>query len=111
VDGKIVYAKGNFSEFTPDAIPILPDWSPSVIYNGYYPGSNNLSPAHSKQAAAVQRKEAQALQQSQATQFIHQCIGSCGIHGHNHDSARKSDVPVNNYTAFWGALGCSCFAF
>ena len=45
------------------------------------------------------------------TAMIHQCIGSCNVHGHNHNNARLSNVPVNNYTAFWGALGCSCFAF
>lgn len=113
VDGKIVYAKGEFSGFNPPRIPILPDWSPTLIYNGYYPGSNNLmSPAHSKQAIAVQRKADEvALIKNQASSFIHQCIGSCGIHGHNHDAARQSNIPVNNYTAFWGAFGCSCFAF
>lgn len=113
VDGKIVYAKGEFSAHNPPPIPILPDWSPTRIYNGYYPGSNNLlSPAHSKQAIAVQRKaDQEALSKNQAASFIHQCIGSCGIHGHNHNTARQSNIPVNNYTAFWGAFGCSCFAF
>ena len=111
VDGKIVYAKGDFTKFSPDPIPVLPDWSPTAIYNGYYPGSNHPSLAHSKQAAADVRKEAKAVHQDTISNNVHQCIGSCGVHGHNHDSARKSNVPVNNYTAFWGALGCSCFAF
>lgn len=113
VDGKIVYAKGEFSAHNPPPIPILPDWSPTRIYNGYYPGSNNLlSPAHSKQAIAVQRKaDQETLLKNQAATFIHQCIGSCSIHGHNHNAARQSNIPVNNYTAFWGAFGCSCFAF
>jgi hypothetical protein len=34
----------------------------------------------------------------------------CGVHGHSHDVARKSS-PVSNFAGFWGALGCSCFAF
>jgi hypothetical protein len=33
------------------------------------------------------------------------------VHAHSHDVARKSNVPVANYSGFWGALGCSCFAF
>ncbi|MCJ8208371.1 amidohydrolase [Mucilaginibacter sp. RS28] len=111
VGGKIVYAKGDFSTFAPPTIPILPDWSPSKIYNGYYPGSGFLADAQSRQAKAVAQKHNSALQQLQVANAIHQCIGSCHVHGHDHNSARMSNVPVNNYTTFWGALGCSCFAF
>jgi len=111
VDGKIVYARGDFKSHTPPVIPILPDWSPVKIYNGYYPGSNNLELARSKQAIAVQRKEQEAIQKLNIVTAIHQCIGSCGVHGHNHNAARMSDVPINNFSAFWSALGCSCFAF
>jgi hypothetical protein len=42
---------------------------------------------------------------------MHQCCGSCGVHGHQHDIARKSAIPVADEQAFWGVLGCSCFAF
>ncbi|MGX8841646.1 hypothetical protein ACWWKA_30945, partial [Klebsiella quasipneumoniae] len=42
---------------------------------------------------------------------MHQCCGSCGVHGHQHDIARKSSIPVSDEQAFWGVLGCSCFAF
>jgi len=111
VDGKIVYAKGDFSSFSPPSVPILPDWSPTVIYNGYYPGSNHLVNAQSKQAKAVQNKHNNALLQAQVASAVHQCIGSCNVHAHNHNSARLSNIPVDNFTAFWGALGCSCFAF
>ena len=111
VGGKIVYAIADFSPFSPPPIPILPDWSPTAIYNGYYPGSNHLIDAKSKQAKAVQEKSNRALQQLQLAASFHQCAGSCGVHGHDHDTARKSNIPLNNYTAFWGALGCSCFAF
>lgn len=110
VAGKIVYAKGDFSTLAPPTIPILPDWSPTKIYNGYYPGSQ-LQPADSAQrklnSSAGERARNQLLMAAQ----IHQCIGSCNVHAHNHNTARMSNVPVNNYTAFWGALGCSCFAF
>lgn len=107
VGGKIVYAKGAFSNEAPPTLPILPDWSPTKSYNGYYPGSNNLEADPKKQ-----KKMAQEVQQKKNNmQFIHSCIGSCSIHGHNHNTARLSSIPVSNYTAFWGTLGCSCFSF
>jgi hypothetical protein len=43
--------------------------------------------------------------------LAHQCQGPCGVHAHAHDRARKSSVPVSDFSAFWGAFGCSCFAF
>jgi hypothetical protein len=46
-----------------------------------------------------------------AAQLAHQCRGACGVHAHAHDVARRSNVPASNYAGFWGALGCSCFAF
>jgi len=110
VDGQIVYANGDFSAHSPAPIPILPDWSP-VINTGYYPGSKTIELAQSRQAVAAQKKAINAVEKNQMKTFIHQCIGSCSIHAHNHDAARLSNVPVNNHTAFWGALGCSCFAF
>lgn len=102
VDGKIVYANGDFSSFSPPHIPILPDWSPTNIYNGY-PSKSNLQSAIEKNAKADAKPS--------LTSQIHSCSGSCDVHAHSHDIARMSNVPVNNYNAFWGALGCSCFAF
>jgi len=98
VDGKIVYANGDFSSFSPPHIPILPDWSPTNIYNGY-PSKSNLQSTIEKNAKASLKSQ------------IHSCSGSCDVHAHSHDVARMSNVPVNNYNTFWGALGCSCFAF
>ncbi|OXA89955.1 amidohydrolase [Flavobacterium hercynium] len=102
VDGKIVYANGDFSSFSPPHIPILPDWSPTNIYNGY--------PAKSTLQHDIE-KNAKATAKPALTSQIHSCSGSCDVHAHSHDVARMSNVPVNNYNAFWGALGCSCFAF
>jgi len=102
VDGKIVYANGDFSSFSPPHIPILPDWSPTNIYNGY--------PARSNFQNTIE-KNAKADAKPGLTSQIHSCSGSCDVHAHSHDVARLSNVPVNNYNAFWGALGCSCFAF
>jgi len=104
VDGKIVYAKGDFSSYSPPSIPILPDWSPTTIYNGYYSAGGHSHTHSNNQINAVTN------QQNVSTQ-IHSCSGSCDVHAHNHNAARLSNVPINNYNAFWGALGCSCFAF
>lgn len=82
VGGRIVYGKGDFSSFSPAPIPVLPDWSPVNHYGGYY-----------------------------NAQQIRHVAGGCAIHQHDHDIAGHTDVPVSDLTAFWGALGCSCFAF
>jgi hypothetical protein len=88
VDGKIVYGAGDFSAYGPGDIPVLPDWSPVAKVPGHY------RPVAQKKAA-----------------LPHACAGACSVHAHSHDVARKSDVPVSNFAGFWGALGCSCFAF
>ncbi|MCC7645278.1 MULTISPECIES: amidohydrolase [unclassified Janthinobacterium] len=90
VGGKIVYGQGQFSTLAPPAIPVLPDWSPVKNVAGHY------------RAAPPQKTS--VMQQ-------HQCQGACGVHAHAHDVARKSSVPVSSHSGFWGALGCSCFAF
>jgi predicted amidohydrolase YtcJ len=111
VGGTIVYAAGDFSSFSPPTLPILPDWSPTAIRNGYPPKQGaeprTLSPTTGRPGLA----RANARTQHQLLHQVHQCAGRCGVHGHAHDLVRTSNVPVNNYTAFWGALGCSCFAF
>ncbi len=88
VDGKVVYAAGH-SPLAPPPIPVLPEWSP-VKVPGHY---RSAPPATAKIGAMVQ---------------MHQCCGSCGVHGHQHDIARKSSIPVSDEQAFWGVLGCSC---
>ncbi|OWY28554.1 amidohydrolase [Herbaspirillum robiniae] len=93
VDGRVVYAAGAFSSHGPGEIPVLPEWSPVAKVPGHY--------------RAVAANNAQ----QKRTALPHACVGSCGVHGHSHDVARKSDVPVSNFAGFWGALGCSCFAF
>ena len=90
VGGKIVYGQAEFTKLAPPAIPVLPDWSPVKNVAGHY------------RAAPPQKTG--VMQQ-------HQCQGACGVHAHAHDVARKSSVPVSSHSGFWGALGCSCFAF
>jgi len=101
VDGKIVYAKDEFSSFSPPPIPVLPDWSPITKYAGYYSSKT-------KEAISSPKKE---ISQASVAMQVHSCMGSCHVHGHRHELARLSNVPVNDYSAFWGTLGCSCFAF
>ncbi len=98
VGGKIVYAKDDFATHAPPAIPVLPDWSPVITNGGYYSAKHYADTGHSHSNAGV-------------TAQIHSCSGSCNVHGHDHDQARMRNIPVTNYTAFWGAFGCSCFAF
>ena len=38
------------------------------------------------------------------------CAAACSIHGHAHASAWTASIPSANPAAFWGALGCSCWA-
>ncbi|WP_215408251.1 amidohydrolase [Janthinobacterium sp. JC611] len=89
VGGKVVYGQAEFTTLAPPPIPVLPEWSPVRAVPGHYRPA--AGPAH-----AV---------------LPHQCAGACGVHAHAHDRARKSTVPISDFSGFWGALGCSCFAF
>ncbi|WP_151995547.1 amidohydrolase [Buttiauxella massiliensis] len=93
VDGKVVYAAGMFTPLAPPSIPVLPEWSPVVNVPGHYRAD---PPAAAKVGMTAQ---------------VHQCCGSCNVHGHQHDAARKSTIQVSDEGAFWGVMGCSCFAF
>lgn len=93
VDGKVVYAAGAFTSLGPPAIPVVPEWSPVANVPGHY---RSDPPVAAKVGMAAQ---------------VHQCCGSCNVHGHQHDAARKSAIPVSDEGAFWGVMGCSCFAF
>ena len=88
VDGNVVYAAEEFSKLDPPALPVMPDWSPVVKYPGHF-----------------------RPQQSTLPHGVHHCVGACGVHGHSHDHARCADIPVDDFRGFWGAFGCSCFAF
>jgi predicted amidohydrolase YtcJ len=91
VGGKLVYGAAEFSDLGPAPIPVLPEWSPVQKVAGHW------------RKAAPQAQSHMALP--------HQCSGPCGVHAHSHDRARKSNVPVSDFGGFWGAFGCSCFAF
>lgn len=88
VGGKVVHATSEFDKLAPPTLPVLPDWSPVAKV-----------PGHWKPVAAP------------LSASIHQCVGACAVHQHQHDRARSSSVPVSDHQGFWGAFGCSCFAF
>nr|WP_218179638.1 amidohydrolase [Pseudomonas gingeri] len=87
VDGKVVHGAGDFDKLAPPTLPVTPDWSPVVKVPGHWRPNSPL--------------------QAQ----VHQCSGPCGVHAHGHERARMSSVPVSDFQGFWGAFGCSCFAF
>ncbi|MBP5116177.1 amidohydrolase [Pseudomonas protegens] len=87
VDGKVVHAAGDFDRLAPPSLPVTPDWSPVAKV-----------PGHWKPNAPLQNQ-------------VHQCSGPCAVHAHGHQKARMSNVPVSDFQGFWGAFGCSCFAF
>ncbi|TCO81671.1 hypothetical protein EV699_10764 [Plasticicumulans lactativorans] len=88
VGGRIVHAADDFAPLAPPPLPVLPEWSPVAIV----PGHHRPLPA-----AALP----------------HCCAGACAVHGHAHARARQAQVPVaaSDLHGFWGAFGCSCFAF
>ncbi|GAB6850889.1 amidohydrolase [Paraburkholderia kururiensis] len=99
VNGKVVYADEEFSPLAPPALPVSPTWSPVAEFGGY----SRYRPA----ASATSMTAAEAT----ARACIDGCANQCGVHGHGHMWAWRSNVPTGDDNGFWGALGCSCFAF
>ncbi|WP_152979193.1 amidohydrolase [Caballeronia cordobensis] len=87
VGGKIVYAAGEFAPLGPPDLPVSPSWSPVAEFGGY----SRYKPT--------------------AVACAEGCVNLCGVHAHAHGFAWRKDVPVSDKNGFWGALGCSCFAF
>jgi predicted amidohydrolase YtcJ len=87
VGGKVVHADDEFSALGPPPLPVSPDWSPVAEYGGY----SRYRPA--------------------ARACADGCAKLCSVHGHAHWWAQSKNVPVGDANGFWGALGCSCFAF
>ncbi|UVA80570.1 amidohydrolase [Pandoraea commovens] len=87
--GKVVYGDGDFGSYAPALPPAMPDWSPARHGVGYQPRQPNVLNVSVSCA----------------------CATSCGVHGHAHAKAWSSSVPASDESGFWGALGCSCWAF
>jgi len=91
VGGRIVYGEGDFEDLSPSLPPPMPDWSPVRHYGGYQGAT--LAQASAAFAAA----------------HGHTHGAGCNVHGRGH--AAQHAAPVDDHQGFWGALGCSCFAF
>jgi predicted amidohydrolase YtcJ len=83
--GEVVHADADFRSLGPPLPPVSPGWSPIRAYGGYH---HAVAPASGTTSAHA-----------------------CAVHGHGF--AHASLVPIRDRDAgrFWGALGCSCFAF
>ena len=91
--GKPVYGAGDFASLSPPLPPAMPDWSPVRSFGGY------------------QRRAASEGENRYAFAANCGCASSCGVHGHAHAAALAAAVPASDERSFWGALGCSCWAF
>jgi len=94
VDGRVVHGEGTFADLAPPLPPASPSWSPA---------NHVESPAQRPEATAPP-VHARACHDG--------CTLSCGLHGHHHEIAWTKPLPITDSArgAFWGALGCSCFA-
>ncbi|MDJ0655470.1 MAG: amidohydrolase family protein [Xanthomonadales bacterium] len=98
--GEVVYADDAYSDLNPPLPPASPDWSPVEHYHGAHrhhahDHGQNHPHSHAHNLAAC------------ASQDHHHC----DMHGSNRNIVWSSPVPARDPHAFWGALGCSCFAF
>ncbi|MFM2043053.1 MAG: hypothetical protein RLY86_1629 [Pseudomonadota bacterium] len=93
--GKVVHGAGDFAGLAPPLPPPMPDWSPVRTFGGY----------QSRRTGGTEATAAQRLAEACA------CATGCGIHGHDHAFAFTRQAPARDEAGFWGALGCSCWAF
>jgi predicted amidohydrolase YtcJ len=92
--GRAVHGDAEFKDLAPSLPPAMPDWSPVRSYGGYQQRAGNAEARKYAFAAAACA-----------------CVSSCGVHGHAHAGAWGANTPTSDARSFWGALGCSCWAF
>jgi predicted amidohydrolase YtcJ len=98
VGGKVVYGAADFASLDKSPPPpAMPDWSPVRSYGGY------AAWADSKGAGKADGRRKLAMSCG--------CANTCNVHAHDHATAWSSKLPAADLRSFWGALGCSCFAF
>ncbi len=92
VGGKIVHGQGEFDELAPPMPPASPAWTP--VNTQASPGmrADGAPKAHDRSCHD-------------------DCRQACSLHRHDHGIAWRQPIPARDLKAFWGALGCSCFAF
>ena len=91
--GAPVHSDGDFANLAPPLPPPMPDWSPVRTYGGYQKRAD-AEPARKYAFAAACG-----------------CATACGVHGHAHAGAWGANLPMSDEKSFWGAPGCSCWAF
>lgn len=92
--GRPVHGEDDFRDLAPPLPTPMPDWSPVRHYGGYQGRSQTgASPDGASVAASCG------------------CSRGCSLHGHEHVRAWTANVPVADSRSFFGALGCSCWAF
>jgi len=94
VNGRVVYADEEFSPLAPPPLPVSPSWSPVAEFGGY----SRYRPSAGSPTGSLNA-------------CVNGCANLCGVHGHGHMWAWRSNIPAGDANGFWGALGCSCFAF
>lgn len=91
--GRIVHAADAFVRFDPPLPPASPSWSPVEAVGTPGGRAGAYAAPHAARSCADD------------------CGSQCSLHGHDHLIAWSNPVPVSDKRAFWGALGCACFAF
>jgi hypothetical protein len=95
VGGKVVYGAGDFAALDDGRPPpAMPDWSPVRTFGGYGAWSDR----------STEKQDPRKLAMSCG------CANACSIHGHNHAMAWSGKLPIADLRAFWGVLGCACWA-
>ena len=97
VGGKVVHGAGDFAGQGEVPLPrAMPEWSPVRAFGGY--------------AAWAEAQGAGESASSRKAASGYRCGHACGIHGHDHARAWSHRLPIGDLQAFWGALGCACWA-
>jgi hypothetical protein len=92
--GKVVHGDAEFSDIAPPLPPAMPDWSPVNRFGGYQ----------------SRPRERQQINRALPAEGCG-CDSACAVHGHAHALAWTKPIPAGDAKAFWGTLGCSCWAF
>lgn len=100
VGGRIVHAAEELAELAPPLAPALPDWSPVRTFGGY--ARRPRPGGASSHAASITGDGAGDGAGGGPT---------CAVHPRPELRAWHLDAPAADARAFWGALGCSCWAF
>jgi predicted amidohydrolase YtcJ len=95
VGGKIVYGAGDFTTLDEGGLPpAMPDWSPVRRFGGYGAWGDQSTEKEDRRKLAMSCD----------------CANACNIHSHNHAVAWSGKLPIADLRAFWGVLGCACWA-